>query len=301
MDGGALSCASPTNGQAATTMLHSRVLYQVHAFGTLAPFLPILLWWPQWPSPSTGEILGCWPVAVLGGALGFDMLSYLSNAIESAPPVLDRVRAARHPAPGIAGGGGTDAPSSSCARPVRNRSSRPGARALVALAAVCLVLVVMIPTTLSTRSGMLNPQIGVEESQQIGFIFKAQPNVGNFFYRDAYPFALAMDRYFERRHLPDGDVVVDNSTPRLCPDDGRNEQPAEDFVIPNDQDFQRVLADPLTFHAHYILVPDPNTARAGRSEPPYPSLWRTGAGFTKMVHQFRTSRGRRVPISVFST
>ena len=29
------------------------------------------------------------------------------------------------------------------------------------------------------------------------------------------------------------------------------------FVIPNDRDFQRTLSDPIAFHTHYLLLPDP--------------------------------------------
>ena len=60
------------------------------------------------------------------------------------------------------------------------------------------------------------------------------------------------------------------------------------FVIPNDRDFQRILADPITFHTHYILEADPGhylgnlTATATE----YPGMWSTGDGFTKMVHEF---------------
>jgi hypothetical protein len=62
------------------------------------------------------------------------------------------------------------------------------------------------------------------------------------------------------------------------------------FVIPNDRDFQKVLADPLTFHAHYIIVPpstgtNVNTATVKA----YPTLYDTGAGFATMVHQFNPS------------
>ena len=69
-------------------------------------------------------------------------------------------------------------------------------------------------------------------------------------------------------------MVVRSSQPKL-------------FVIPNNRDFQRILADPIAFHTRYLLVPDPATNEPGQLNQTYPSLWRTGAGFTKMVHQFR--------------
>ena len=73
----------------------------------------------------------------------------------------------------------------------------------------------MIPTIVFTWSGMLNPNIGVEESQQIGFIFKAHDkNPTN----EVLSVRPTVDRYLESLHLPDGDVVVDNGEPTaVCP------------------------------------------------------------------------------------
>jgi hypothetical protein len=96
-----------------------------------------------------------------------------------------------------------------------------------------------------------------------------------------------LGRYFENRHLPDGDIVVDNSTGCVPVMIVTSNQPKL-FVIPNDRDFQRILADPITFHTHYIMVPDPTTLAPGAVNRLYPSMWNTGSGFTKMVHQFPT-------------
>ena len=102
-----------------------------------------------------------------------------------------------------------------------------------------------------------------------------------------YGWILALGDWFTSRHFPDGDVVLDNCTicvPALIT---TINQPKL-FVIPNDQDFQRILADPISFHAHYILESDPYATGATPTSISiqYPNLWSTGAGFTKMVHQF---------------
>jgi hypothetical protein len=155
------------------------------------------------------------------------------------------------------------------------------------LAALGLVLVVMIPTIVSTGSGMLNPRIGVEEYQQIGFIFK--PHGKNPTNSEVYPSAQTVDRYLEDLHLPNGDVLVDNADANGCVPQivVRSSQPKL-FVIPNNRDFQRTLADPIAFHTRYLLVPDPSaTDEPGAVNNLYPTLWKTGAGFTKMVHQFQ--------------
>ena len=57
-------------------------------------------------------------------------------------------------------------------------------------------------------------------------------------------------------------------------------------MIPNDRDFERILADPITFNAHYILEADPAEAPETATNIEFPALWSTGGEFTKMVHQF---------------
>jgi len=147
-------------------------------------------------------------------------------------------------------------------------------------------LVVMIPATVTTAAGMFNPNIGKEESSDLGFIFHSHPSAADLASKDFYPYILKLSSYFADLHLPDGDIVVDNFSPCVPEMITTISQPKL-FVIPNDRDFQRVLADPITFHTHYILEADPEgglgslTATAAE----FPSLWTTGGGFTKMAHQ----------------
>jgi hypothetical protein len=223
------------------------------------------------------------PLTVLGGALAFDVVSYLGNGIQDylrywivALPLgillLGCVVAA------------VQTPPSTSGTFVRTGSPLAGHTTGVVVA-VCLVLIVMIPTTLSTGHSMLNPKIGVEESFQIGFIFKAHPTKSDLTFPGAYPEALALGNYFASQHLPDGDVIVDNSTGCVPMMIVTSNQPKL-FVIPNDRDFQRILADPITFHTHYIMEPNPAQAPVNAPNLLYPSLWATGGEFTKKVHQF---------------
>ena len=88
--------------------------------------------------------------------------------------------------------------------------------------------------------------------------------------------------------LADGDVVVDNSSPCVPLAIVLSRNPKV-FVIPNDRDFQRILADPLTFHANYILLPPPggqgSLTAANRL---YPALY--GTGRDSGSHQLATLR-----------
>ena len=47
------------------------------------------------------------------------------------------------------------------------------------------------------------------------------------------------------------------------------------FVIPNDRDFQWILADPISFHTHYILQSDPTGNAGNDTSIEYPTLWST--------------------------
>jgi hypothetical protein len=284
IDGGALSVREAHQRLRPTT-LHFRILYEVHAIGALAPFVPLLLVVAAVVAFKRRDPRILAPVSVLGGALAFDMLSFMSNSIGAAlrywiavvPLAVmllgSLVAAIQTPRPEGVG------------VPVRTRSLRPGGHALGLLAALCLVLIVMIPTAVFTGSGMLNIKVGVEESQQIGFIFK--PHDKHFGNLEVYPMAQTVDRYLQNLHLHNGDVLIDNADAAGCVPQFivRSSQPKL-FVIPNDRDFQRTLADPIAFHTRYLLVPDPGTEEPGDVNIAYPALWSTGAGFTRMVHQF---------------
>src|ERR1700688_417964 len=83
-------------------------------------------------------------------------------------------------------------------------------------------------------------------------------------------------------HLPNGSIVVDNQV-GCVPEILTSIADGKVFVIPNDRDFQEVLADPLTFGAHFLMVSagsrNPDLVRAA-----YPNLDRPGA-VTELVHE----------------
>jgi hypothetical protein len=109
-------------------------------------------------------------------------------------------------------------------------------------------------------------------------------------WKEHYPTIISIGNYLANLHLPNGDVIVDNSTGCVPGLITSISQPKL-FAIPNDRDFQREVADPLTFHAHYILEPDPSQNPVTAENITYPALWKTGdAGFAKRIHQF-TSNG----------
>jgi hypothetical protein len=262
-----------------------RVLFEIHAITALAPLLSIVLLASIVVAVRRRDPRMLAPVAVLGGALGFDMLAFLNNSIED----FFRYFIATVPLGVLLVGGlVASVQTSSAATPaeesVHTELQRSHVRALGVLAAVGLVLVTMIPAIVTTGSAMLNPSIGSEETQQLGFIFHSHPNAADLRWKDRYPQELALGNYFASLHLPNGDIVTDNSTGCIPEMLTTTSQPRL-FVIPNDRDFQRILADPIAFNVHYILEPDPASTPITAPNLLYPALWSSGAEFTKMVHQ----------------
>jgi hypothetical protein len=148
----------------------------------------------------------------------------------------------------------------------------------------------MIPATVTTAAAMFNPNIGVQETEFLGFIFHKHLSEQDVLSKENYPTIIQMGNYFANLHLPDGDVIVDNA--ELCvPQLITTISQPKLFVIPNDRDFQRELADPLTFHAHYIFEPDPQQNPISAPNIEYPWLWSDGFPFVKEVHQFPSLGG----------
>jgi hypothetical protein len=264
--------------------LHGRVLFEIHAIGSLAPFAPIVLVVALAVALRKRDPRVLAPLAVLGGALGFDVLAYLHNSIQQ----FMRYFIAVIPLELLLVGGIVAALQAPRLTRVesspRTRPSRSGVRGLKVVAGLCFVVAVLLPATVTTGAAMFNPKLGVLEYNQLGFIFHpdSHADAAN---KDNYGWVLAIGDWFTSRHLPDGDVVVDNFPECVPPLLTTVAQPKL-FVIPNDQDYQRTLDDPISFHAHYILEADPVSFPNTSINIEFPDLWKTGAGFTKMVHEF---------------
>jgi hypothetical protein len=265
--------------------ISGRAMYEVQAIESLAPLLAIVLIASVIVALRRRDARILAPLAVLGGALGFDVLAYLANTIENfyryfivAVPLEVMLVGALVAA--------VQTPGRIRAQEVpRTRSSLSRGRFLRVLGGVMIVLVVMIPATTTTASAMFNPNIGAEQEDALGFIFHAHPTADDLLWKARYPHILALGSYFAALRLPDGDIVADNfdvCLPQLLT---TISQPKV-FVIPNDRDFQRVLADPITFHVHYILEANPAQVPNTSINVEYPRLWTSRSGFTKMVHNF---------------
>jgi hypothetical protein len=269
---------------------HGRIIYDIQAIGSLWPLLPITLLISIVLAISRRDPRMLAPLAILGGAVAFDSLSLLANSIENLyryflatlPLEILIVGSLVAAIPSFSTGKLTSKPSRR-----RNSTMRTGWFSAIG---VVVVLLMMVPATVVTSAAMFNPNIGVQETQFLDFIFDKHVTGLALNTKTSYATIISMGDYLASLHLPNGDVIVDNAA--LCvPDMITSISQPKLFVIPNDRDFQRTLADPLTFHAHYIFEPNPADTPISAENIKYPKLWATGAGFAKVVHQIPSRSG----------
>jgi hypothetical protein len=159
---------------------------------------------------------------------------------------------------------------------------------LAGLGGVTLALVLLGPSVPLTGKGIFANSMQSSESTELGALFLAHPTLLQRQWTHHFAHILSIDRYIGAMHLRDGSIVADtdgNCTPQIV----TSVPNSKVFVITNDRDFQRVVASPLTFGAHYLFVPQP--VGAGLVDPlniEYPTLYDTGAGFATLVHQFNS-------------
>jgi hypothetical protein len=226
------------------------------------------------------------PLACLGGALGFSLASYLAD--KTFPNYRFYLMAVPLEVLLVGGliGELTNTARASQVEGVRSRGKFR--QRLIGVATAVLALVLIGPSLPATAAGMFNPYVaGGEETSQLGFVFHKHLTANDRLYKNTYAGVLTIGNYIDGLNLPNGDIVVDTFTSCIPFVYISMSQPKV-FVIPPDRDFEKILADPLTFHAHYLLLPNP-TQGLGQLEEinkVYPTLYQTGAGFAKLAHQF---------------
>ncbi len=264
--------------------LSGRAAYLSHALISLWPLIPVVLVVAVVVATRRRDMRIFAPLAVLGGALGFDVLALLHNDIEpyyryfivTIPLEVLLVGSIAASLTTVVNAGPRNSTSAT-------RMSMNGT-VLRSAGAVLLVVVLAGPTIITTAAAMFNPAIGTEESQQLGVVFESHPSASVRQFEKRFPTILSLSSYFSSLNLPDGDIIVDNSS-RCVPEMITTSSQPKLFVIPNDRDFKRELSDPLTFHAHYILEPNPTQVPVTAPNITYATLWKTGDGFAKSVRQ----------------
>jgi hypothetical protein len=156
------------------------------------------------------------------------------------------------------------------------------------LASVAVAIVAIVATSVPTTGwAMLRSSVATEEHLHLGYIVSPKPSdPTQIAERHRLDSTIKMADVLDSMKLPHGAVLVDNFSPCvpfIILDSRRPQQ----FVIPNDEDFQRSLADPATFHVQYLMVPPGGGyGSLDAVNRQYPSLYGAGAGIAKLVTEF---------------
>jgi hypothetical protein len=231
-------------------------------------------------------------VAVVGGALAFSMVGYLDDTvfpwfrfyIQSLPLqslLIGYLFSAPNP---LRKPGGLAPPGAGAAVVAPSRSGARAGRVAASIGASLLCLVLLVPSVVRSFDGMLNPKVGLEEILEVGYILNKHQSALDRNYSGSYAEVRSMATYMDNMQLPLGDVIMD--TADVCaPNLMTNVDDPRMFVITNDRDFQRVLADPLTFHAHYYILQVGGGASADAVKVAYPTA-SSREGWSKLIHTF---------------
>jgi hypothetical protein len=155
----------------------------------------------------------------------------------------------------------------------------PSLRARLAAVLLSASVLVGIPVTVL---GMLNEDIG---NQPLQFGMNSLLDPHNYpaekqWYRRQLVDERMMADFLDRRHLPDGTVLLDTFWSGLWLASDNPKQ----FVITSDYDFKLALNRPWDFGIQYIVVSNPDVSDADAVNLRYPTMWRDGAGIATLVY-----------------
>ena len=256
------------------TALVPGLAFEGHVLEYLAPLLPVLLLVALVVAIVRRDVGVAAVISVCGGALVFDMVTYLNGGIISsyryfiATIPLEALLAGSIVAalaPRSSGDASLLEPRTSPAIAARPRPIRRRAMVTTAVGAV-VSIALLAPSIPATAAGMFNPKVGVEESNWLGFVIHGleghKLTAAELVNQRAHAYELHLGQYITNMHLPRGDVIVDNFDECITPMLTSVADPRV-FVIPNDRAYKETLDAPLVFHAHYLLVaPAPTSLRS---------------------------------------
>ena len=271
----------------------ARAAHGMHNIEYLAPLLPIVLVLAILFAVRRRDLRVLAPLAILGGSVTFDTLGLLAGFLEPwyryfivcVPLEILLVGCI------LAKGGSMVGNSGLPAEPVDSLGTSSVAwlrqRGFTANLIGVIVVVALIGVSVpSSAKGIFASSVQSSESVELGALFLSHPTKTERQWTHHYSHIQSIDAYIGNMRLPDGSIVADtygNCTPQIVTSVANSKV----FVITNDRDFQRVLADPLTFGAHYLFVPQPvGVGLTDALNEEYPTLYAHGAGFAKFVHQF---------------
>jgi len=162
-------------------------------------------------------------------------------------------------------------------------SSRKGFGAAFGSAlAVVIAVLLLTPSIFGTMKGMDNASYAPDLVPYYGYIWHKHLDAQDQHARTQYADIELISRYISAQNFPIGDVVID--TGQDCvPNIVTNVTNPRVFVITNDRDYQRVLDDPLTFGAHFLVGATGSLTDSVSQQ--YPGLAK-GVSWARPVHTF---------------
>jgi hypothetical protein len=266
-----------------STSLSVEIPFEFKALEYLAPLVLLIVALALVQAWRRRDALALVPLAIVGGGLAFDVFGFFSGSLLWS----FRYMIAAVPLEILLVGVLLAKRTKREHTPARQPRSSVVRRRLAAIAAAGVALVLIGPSVPATAAGMWNPHVGWQEMQLMGWsVFHRNLSPLERDFGQHYQHIRELSNYVSNMNLPEGQIVVDNFS-QCIPETIVNVADPAVFVIPNDRDYQRILADPLAFHVHYILVPNPvGTNSETTTVRAYPTLYRDGAEFAKLVHTF---------------
>ncbi|QIS03216.1 ABC transporter [Nocardia brasiliensis] len=250
--------------------------YSIASMAVLGPALPLLLPIACALAVRRRDLTVSAPILLCGAVLAFQTMSYLSGSTFA----FLRFYVAAIPLAAVL---------ALCVVPVRRRppSHRPGPAALVppprpkAPAAALVATVALLAASLPvTAAGMNNHDLAVQE-YALGAVLFPQPYNASPRYADKRRIAATFSTgrkvadYLDAMRLPRGSVLMDTVFGFSVVIASRR---PDQFVVPSDRDFVRVLNRPAERGVRYILaVPATGRGTSDAVNRRYPTLYENGA------------------------
>ena len=170
-------------------------------------------------------------------------------------------------------------------RPSR-KSTGPRSRTWLRAAATLAAVSVLVGASIAGAGvAMADPNIGREEHIHLAWIFRPA-KVTDYADKGRFGHSVDIARYLDGLHLPSGSIVTDTFD-GCVPDIILASRHPHQFIITNDRDFKPILADPVSFKARYLLIPEPvGDGALDATNRAYPGIYYTGAQIATKVREF---------------
>ena len=257
---------------------------------SFAPLLPVLVIAGLFHARRTRDLRILGSILALGGISAFIFLTFVSGTtfgwlrLHLPVAVFSTLCIAYLFSPATRSEGVAEAPASTRRSPARSASPAKAKKVGAGVLVGCLLALVAMPTT---AWAMTDNRLGVGEVPQLRWLrHQDRMSEGDRNTKAIVTSAPAIAAKIDALHLPPGSVVADTFTPCISLMLMNSSHPHQ-FVITSDTDFQRVLADPATFDAHYLLIPPPTGYGAlDALTRAYPTLYTDGAKGARLVTTF---------------